>query len=255
MFETLSENATKISNCQILSGIILASLCGVSRLSKISKFMSAPLVCKLLGIKGGNEDSNLKIRIQNLGQKGANDLHETHLSFVKKWVKKCALHRITVDCDSTEKTVYGHQEGAAKGYNPHNQGKKCYHPLLCFCSEMKLILNTWFRAGNTYTANGIVEFMKQTLAALPATVKKIFFRADSGFFCGKLFDLLEEGENEYLVKAKLTNVIKFTDNVPNAKTGLRTRKISCVQAKPSRTIFMLMIFYGNYQSLPTIYLC
>jgi len=160
------------------------------------------------------------------------------LELTKKWVTKCGLSRITIDCDSTEETVYGNQEGASKGYNPKNRGKKCYHPLLCFCSEMKIVLNTWFRPGNTYTANGIVEFMKQTLAALPGKVKKIFFRADSGFFNGQVFDLLEEKGHEYLVKVK---------------TGLKTLKISYLPEKQSQMIFMLMIFCGNCQLLPTIY--
>ena len=75
---------------------------------------------------------------------------------------------------------------------------------------MKIVLNSWFRTGSAYTSNGIVDFMKQTLAALPSTVQKIFFRADSGFFNGQLFDLLEENGHEYLVKAKLTNTIKQT---------------------------------------------
>ena len=42
-----------------------------------------------------------------------------------------------------------------------------------------------------------------TLAALPDSIKTVFFRADSGFFNGQLFDLLEEVRHEYLVKAKL----------------------------------------------------
>ena len=130
------------------------------------------------------------------------------LEFSKKWVSNCGLRRITIDCDSTEETVFGYQEGAAKGYNPHNKGKKCYHLLICFCSEMKIVLNSWFRPGNIYTVNGIVEFMKQTLAALPQRIQKVFFRADSGFYSGQLFDLLEENGHEYLVKAKLTNPIK-----------------------------------------------
>ena len=114
----------------------------------------------------------------------------------------------TPDCDSTEQTVFGHQQGASKGYNPKNKGKLSYHPLICFLSEMKIVLNTWFRAGSAYTSNGVVEFMKQTIAALPSNVKTIFFRADSGFFNGNLFDLLEDNKHEYLVKAKLTNLIK-----------------------------------------------
>jgi hypothetical protein len=207
-FFTVVLNATKILNVQIFSAIIYANLCGIYRLSKISTFMKDSLVSKLLRLKGGFEDSNLKARLVQLGERGSHELLETGLNFSRRCVERCGLSRITIDCDSTEETVFGHQQGAEKGYNPKNKGKRCYHPLICFCSEMKIIVNTWFRPGNTYTANGIVEFMKQTLAALPKKVKQVFFRADSGFFNGDLFDLLEEEGHEYLVKAKLTAKIK-----------------------------------------------
>jgi len=207
-FSTVKTSATKILNIQIFSAIICASLCGISRLSRIAKFTEDPLVRKILDLTKGIDDSNIKTRLSKLGQNGANKLLETGLGFIKAWVRKSGLSRITIDCDSTECTVYGHQAGAAKGYNPTNRGKSSYHPLLCFLSEMKIVLNSWFRTGSAYTSNGIVDFMKQTLAALPSTVQKIFFRADSGFFNGQLFDLLEENGHEYLVKAKLTNTIK-----------------------------------------------
>src|SRR5215469_2629937 len=209
-FSTVKNNATKILNIQIFSAIVFASLCGVHRLCKIARFTEDSLVRKLLGLKQGLDDSNIKTRLLKLGQNGANQLLETSLRFAEKWVKKCGLSRITIDCDSTEHTVFGHQEGAAKGYNPKNKGKLSYHPLICFFSEMKIVLNSWFRTGSAYTSNGIVEFMKQTLAALPSSVKQIFFRADSGFFNGNLFDLLEDNGHEYLVKAKLTHTLKQT---------------------------------------------
>jgi len=68
---------------------------------------------------------------------------------------------------------------------------KSYHPLLVFVSEMKLLYHTWFRTGSAYTANGIVDFLKGVEVSLPENIAKVFFRADSGFFSGKLFDLLE----------------------------------------------------------------
>ena len=71
---------------------------------------------------------------------------------------------------------------------------------------MKLLVNSWLRPGSSYTSNGVCEFVKETLAALPQKVEKVFFRADSGFFNGGLFDLLEEGKHEYLVKVKLKNL-------------------------------------------------
>ena len=207
-FPTTVHSATKLLNVQLISGIIFACFCGIYRMSKISAFMHDVLVSKLLRLKGGFEDSNLKTRLSQLGQQGANTLLEMGLAISRKCISKSGLTRITLDCDSTEQTVFGHQQGAEKGYNPANRGKKCYHPLICFYSEMKLVVNSWFRPGNTYTANGIVEFMKQTLAALPKKIEQVFFRADSGFFNGHLFDLLEETGNEYLVKAKLNPKLK-----------------------------------------------
>jgi hypothetical protein len=74
---------------------------------------------------------------------------------------------------------------------------------------MKLILNSWFRTGSAYTSNGICEFMKQTLASLPRRIRKIFFLADSGYFNGALFDLLENEGHDYLVKVKLKNLSRL----------------------------------------------
>jgi len=115
-------------------------------------------------------------------------------------------HRTVVDVDSTVKTVYGSQQGAAKGYNPHKRGAKSYHPLLAFCAETKELLQGWLRSGDAYTSNGIVEFTKQMLAHLPKHTR-ILFRGDSGFFVGALLDLLEKGGHGYLIKVKFKGLV------------------------------------------------
>ena len=73
-----------------------------------------------------------------------------------------------IDADSTVKTVYGRQQGTAKGYNPHKRGARSYHPLLAFCSDTKEIVQAWLRTGSAYTSNGMVAFMQQLLAQFPA---------------------------------------------------------------------------------------
>jgi len=119
------------------------------------------------------------------------------------WLKESGLTSITLDADSTVKSLCGNQEGAAKGFNTTKKGAKSYHPLLVFVSEMKLLYHTWFRTGSAYTSNGIVDFLKEVKTSLPETIKTVFFRADSGFFSGELFDLLEFFGWDYLVKVKL----------------------------------------------------
>jgi hypothetical protein len=205
-FATKGSNSTKFLNVQILLSIVLANLSGVFRLSHIEKFTGDPLVCHLLNLPKQIDEDVFKTRLEQLGERGAHKLQTIIFCISRRLIGKHLTERVTIDCDSTEFTVYGNQQGAAKGYNPHKQGAKSYHPLLCFVSEMKIILNSWFRTGSAYTSNGIVEFMQQTLSILPRKVKKIFFRADSGFFNGELFDFLDEKGHEFLVKVKLKNL-------------------------------------------------
>ena len=76
-------------------------------------------------------------------------------------------------------------------------------------SGIKLLYHTWFRTGSAYTSNGIVSFLQEVKSTLPPTIKKVFFRTDSGFFSGELFDLPESFTWDYLVKVKLKNLKKL----------------------------------------------
>ena len=120
--------------------------------------------------------------------------------------KVIALPVLWIDVDSSVKTVYGKQEGVAKGYNSHKKGAYSYHPQLAFCTHTKEILQGWLRIGSAYTSNGIVEFMKQLLAQLPVS-QRIIFRGDSGYFVGALLDYLDALGHGYLIKVKLKNLV------------------------------------------------
>jgi hypothetical protein len=120
------------------------------------------------------------------------------------------VYRAWVDVDSTVKTVFGHQEGAAKGYNPTKKGALSYHPLVAFGSQTKEILQAWLRTGSAYTSNGIVEFMKQLAIQMPPKMR-ILFRGDSGFFVGELMDWPDQMGHGYLIKVKLKGLASLLD--------------------------------------------
>jgi hypothetical protein len=160
----------------------------------------------LLRLDKAINENAISATLKNLGQSGARKLQMFLLSRNARWVRESGLESITLDADSTVKSVCGNQEGAEKGFNTTKKGAKSYHPLLVFVSEMKLLYHTWFRSGSAYTANGIVEFLKEVQSSLPGNIRKVFFRADSGFFSGNLFDLLESYSWDYLVKVKLKNL-------------------------------------------------
>jgi hypothetical protein len=53
------------------------------------------------------------------------------------------------------------------------------------------------------------DFFKEVKSSLPGTIDKVFFRAESGFFSGELFNLLESYCWDYLVKVKQKNLKKM----------------------------------------------
>lgn len=211
LFPTVMYNSSKFSNAQLFLSVILASFAGVHRLQRIAHFSRDILVMKLLGLDKGLNKDVLGVRLKEMGQAGSIKLQEFLFKWQKKWLKTHMNDFVTLDADSTVQTVYGNQEGAAKGYNSHKKGAKSYHPILVFASELKIVLNSWFRTGSAYTSNGVCDFVKQTSKLLPAKVKQVFFRADSGFFNGLLLDLLEIYGWTYLIKVKLKNLKALLD--------------------------------------------
>lgn len=120
----------------------------------------------------------------------------------------CPAAGFSLDLDSTVFQRAGHQQGAAKGYNPRRPGRKSHHPLLAVLAEVPLVLHGWLRSGNTGAARGVTAFLSEALALLPRGMSVRCVRADSGFFEEALLAFLEEQHLAYLVVARLTTRLK-----------------------------------------------
>ena len=107
-----------------------------------------------------------------------------------------------LDCDSTARTLYGHQEGAVKGYNPAHPGKKSYHPLLITEAHRSDCLGGFLRPGNAHTAEGVSDLVQKVLRLLPHQ-QRLRLRADAGFYNGSLLALLELESVAYAIVARM----------------------------------------------------
>jgi len=114
----------------------------------------------------------------------------------------------SLDLDSTIFQRSGHQQGAAKGYNPHRPGRLSHHPLLAMLAEAPCVLHAWLRSGNTSASRGVSEFLKEALALMPPGWRLRRVRADSGFFAEGLLEFLEDRSLPYVIVARLTKNIK-----------------------------------------------
>lgn len=115
------------------------------------------------------------------------------------------LKTITLDTDTTVHTVFGHQMGGRKSYNPKNRGKKSFQPILTFLAETREYVGGELRNGDRPTGKQIARHLESVFAALPPAVQTIYARADSGFYCNEAVEAYEKAGARYIVSARKTS--------------------------------------------------
>ena len=70
------------------------------------------------------------------------------------------LKTITLDTDTTVHTLFGHQMGGRRGYNPKNKGKKSYQPILTFMAETREYVAGELRNGDRPTGQQIARHLE-----------------------------------------------------------------------------------------------
>lgn len=135
-------------------------------------------------------------------------LWKAHNGLRKYFIARPSLRsNYCLDFDSTAYTIYGHQEGAVKGYNPGHRGKKSYHPLVATEAYLKDCLGGFLRYGNAHTAEGATPLLLETLSLLPTT-RNLRTRADSGFCEKEFIRTLDEKGVLFAVVARMTQPVK-----------------------------------------------
>jgi hypothetical protein len=185
-----------------IESILVGAIRGVKSILQATYLWQDPVLAKLSGVEGKHPHNSTLGRIMaEASQKDEVAMREANIALGKSIRKDADGEVLLIDGDSTVQTVYGSQEGAAVGYNPHKLGAASYHPLLLFHSKTKEILLGKLRPGDTYTGNGTLEALQELISQLPN--KKIRGRFDSGFFDGKTMDWMDTHGHQYLIKVKL----------------------------------------------------
>jgi DNA-directed RNA polymerase subunit N (RpoN/RPB10) len=122
---------------------------------------------------------------------------------------------LTLDLDSSVVTRYGKQEGSLVGYNPNKPGRPSHHPIMAFIADIRMVAHSWLRSGNAGTANGVKNFLDETLDIL-ANHRIGLIRADAGFFDGNFMSHIEGKGLNYIIAARMNPVLK---NRINGLTG------------------------------------
>lgn len=114
------------------------------------------------------------------------------------------LSEVTVDTDTTVHTLFGNQMGGRKGYNPKNKGKKSYQPILTFIAETREYASGALRKGDRPDGQEIAAHLDGVAVALPAGVRTVRARADSGFYCWPAVEAYEKRNWQFIMVARKT---------------------------------------------------
>jgi hypothetical protein len=197
-----------MSMSRFVLGMVLAVYVGFSRLHHLRFLAREPMLTGILQVGRLPPQCTFWRFLASLHLGVARQLLEVQRRMRERvWeAAHVQLAAVTLDTDTTVHTLFGHQMGGRKSYNPKNKGKKSYQPILTFLAETREYVGGELRNGDRPTGAQIARHLQQVLAALPPTVNTIYARADSGFYCGEAVEAYESRGVQFIVSARKRRV-------------------------------------------------
>jgi len=124
-----------------------------------------------------------------------------------------------MDMDATVKPLYGHQEGAEIGYNPHKPGRPshAYHSL--FVRGLRLVLDVEVRSGKQPAATHGRENLWRVWDRLPAECRPWLMCGDSSYGHEGLLAECEARQQKYLFRLRQSVGVKQLVQTLEAQSG------------------------------------
>lgn len=204
-FQLTSPNA--IDPAHTLTAFVFAVVVGARRFAPSELRRADRALQALLGMKRFPGHDTIRGLFRRFGQGEIEAFWRPFWRWLLSGVKPLA-GGFTLDLDSTIFQRAGRQQGARKGYNPRRPGRRSHHPLLAVLAEAHFVLHAWLRSGNTGAAQGVVAFLQEALALLPAGWGLRLVRADAGFFEEGLLGFLEARGLSSIVVGRMTQQVK-----------------------------------------------
>ena len=189
--------------------VIYPILLGLDRLENASLLRSDSTFHYLTGLPSYPDPQSLRRFLLHAPPEFREQLHRFNdrlLQHFIHWPEHRS--RLILDLDSTVVTAFGQQEGAEVGYNPRYRGKRSYDPLLCLEANSSFVWDTELRPGNAGTWAGSTGLLACCIASIPSDIRELRFRADAGFGYNPVLDMLEQGEAQSAVVARMTPSLK-----------------------------------------------
>jgi hypothetical protein len=156
----------------------LSILCGHWRYAHINAVRGDVLNPPLLGMGGTVSEDVVRGALKRIPEAEGLAWLGTEL---RACVEPLLEHGWILDIDRTVKPLYGHQQGAQIGYNPHKPGRPSHVYHSYFMANTRLCLGVDVCGGKEHAAAHSLPGLWARLEALPRTQWPSLLRGDSGY--------------------------------------------------------------------------
>jgi hypothetical protein len=185
--------------------VLLSVLSGHRRYAHITALRCDPVNPPLLGMGKVLSEDSVRRCLAKIDQAKGLPWLQNHLDYCtapllgEPWV---------LDMDSTVKPLYGHQEGAEVGYNPHKPGRPSHAYHTYMLSSLRLVLRVAVLPGDEYNVVHATDGLWTLLDHLGPARRPVLLRGDKSWGIERVMARAEQSELKYLFRLRMTLNVK-----------------------------------------------
>ena len=216
-----SPNAPQVRD--VLGTWLVSILDGQRRYAHVTGLRGDAVAPQILGMTRIVSDESLRRALAHLAPtlkrcRGEQDraAREAQLAKSTAWMDRalveCTHEALStgwiLDCDTTIKLLYGHQDGAQISYNPMKPGRPSHVIHTYWIANVRLVLDAEVQSGKAHAARHSLPRLVGILKEQPAQRRPRLVRGDNAFGNEPVMVELEEIEQAYLFKLRQSAGVK-----------------------------------------------
>lgn len=198
-----SPNAPALTD--LLGTIALGMLSGQRRYAHLNALRADTVNPRGLGMSAVCSEDSVRRAFLGADENEVGEWQRKHLRTA--WEPALALPWV-LDIDTTIKPIYGHQEGATLGYNPHKPGRPSHAYHTYFIATLRLVLDVEVCPGDQHASAHGFDGLWRLWEGFSAEQRPEFIRGDAPYGQEKLMGECERRGQKYLFRQRKTKGVK-----------------------------------------------
>lgn len=190
----------------LIGTIVLSIICGYKRYLHIERLRNDKACAELLGMTKIVSETCVRRALKEHCDQDA--LDAWLLKHEREVFEELLKHPYVLDVDNTVKQIYGRQEGAEIGYNPHKPGRPSHNFHTYFIGTARITLGVDVLPGKQHSGGCGMPGLWALMDSLPGVSRPRFIRGDVGYGTDTIMRDAESRSLGYLLKIKRSSAVR-----------------------------------------------